>query len=155
MGQARGLAQVLCPLLWWCCVHSTLLLLLIPQKWQLGFGFLYLVISMFQLCMHTVLVPYSFFVLCCLENLCPGSTSGAKGPKSEVSACQNQAQSCLGLILDPMMLDALFWRIFTEQAPQVRSVVRVHQGPGPLVQIWIFPDLEEIYTHFYPVLLLL
>lgn len=45
-----------------------------PQKWQLGFGFLYLVISMFQLwCTQLVLVPYSFFVLCCLENLCPGS----------------------------------------------------------------------------------
>jgi hypothetical protein len=54
-----------------------------------------------------------------------------------------------------MMLDALFWRIFTGQAPQVRSEVGVLWGPGPLVQVWIFPDLEEIYTHFYPILLLL
>ena len=43
-------------------MHRTLLLLLAPQKWQLGFG-LFVACYLPQLCMHELLsVPCSFFV---------------------------------------------------------------------------------------------
>ena len=72
------------------CMHSTLLLLPTPQKWQLGFlVFLYLLSRNCPSCTCTqlFLVPYSFFVFCCLRrgDVCPGASTAGKGSRSQVS----------------------------------------------------------------------
>ena len=96
--RVRGVAEVFCSPLWWCGVQGAcpvpcfcswhLFLLLALQKWQLGFlVFLYLFVhDLPQLHMHTViLVPYSFFVFCCLQKGLSRCEHCSKG--SGVPAC--------------------------------------------------------------------
>ena len=69
---------------------NTLFLLLAPEKWQLVFlVFLYLssIICPNYACIQLFLVPYSFFVFCCLRRClsrCKLCNTAAKGPRSQV-----------------------------------------------------------------------
>ena len=73
-------------------VCNILLLLWIPQKWQLGFWpfcILLFIICPNCPCTQLFLVPYSCFVFCCAGAACPGASTAAKGPRSElVSKCR-------------------------------------------------------------------
>ena len=87
VGQVGRVAWVVCQPTWWCCVQGslcrTLLLLPIPQKWQLDFG-LFALVRTNPNCafIKLFLVPYSFFVFCCSRCLfrCEHSSKGTQAP---------------------------------------------------------------------------
>ena len=92
-----GVAEVVCPPPWWCCVQRSCAVPCFCSQHigtlegQLGLAFLYLVHNLPQLRMHTdILVPIVSLYSVARGDVCPGASTAAKapGPRSQPVSVQ-------------------------------------------------------------------
>ena len=84
---------MVCPPPWWCvCRDHAQDPVSFPDTSEVAVGFLVFCILLFIICPNCActlvfLVPYSFFVSVAQGDICPGASTAAKGPRSQVPAC--------------------------------------------------------------------